>query len=386
MAKILHLIPDEKITDNVIENFEKVFNDNIFFVLGNNENRKHCKTVGENVICGNEQLFVKENVKQDVKGIVVHGLNYIFSKLILDVDKNIAVAWFAWGFDVYNLPKISETLYARDTFTYLKNSDAKFTIINKIKKHRIIRSLYYKYVNKTDDYYSVYELAHKRIDYFCTYIKEDYDLFQNYYPNKLKYIEIGYFSIDQYLAGQPNLRISSIAKNILVGNSNSVENNHLDVFKTLNEIDFKGKVIVPLSYGNDTKYKKIVIENGNKLLKDKFQPLLDFMQRDEYLKILSECSAAIFYHYRQQAMGNILALLYMGVRIYLSKNNPVYHYLKRNGIIVFDFDKDFVIYTNTILEQDSQDINRKILDTLFNEELLFLQYTNLVNKLVDVNR
>src|SRR5690554_841424 len=163
MAKILHLIPDEKITDNVIENFEKVFNNNVFFVLGNNENRKHFKTVRGNVIFGDEQLFVKENVGDDVKGIVVHGLNYIFSKLILDVDKNIAVAWFAWGFDVYNLPKISETLYARDTFTYLKNSDAKFTIINTIKKHRIIRSLYYKYVNKTDDYYSVYELDRKSV-------------------------------------------------------------------------------------------------------------------------------------------------------------------------------------------------------------------------------
>ncbi len=386
MAKILHLIPDEKVTDNVIENFEKVFNDNVFFVLRNNENRKHCTTVGENVIFGHEQLFVKENVNQDVTGIVVHGLHYIFAKLILDVDKNITIAWFAWGYDVYSLPKIHEKLYARETFTYLKNSDGKFTSINMIKKHRIIRSLYYKYINKTDDYYSVYELAHKRIDYFCTYIKEDYELFQNYYPNKLKYIEIVYFSIGQYLVGQSNLRVSSTAKNILVGNSNSVKNNHLDVFKTLKENNFKGKVIVPLSYGNDTKYQTMIIEKGRKLLNDKFLPLLDFMQRDEYLKLVSECSVAIFYHYRQQAMGNILALLYMGARIYLSKINPVYHYLKRIGIIVFDFDKDFVIYSNTILEQDSQDINRKVLDTLFNEELLFLQYIDLVNKLLDVNR
>src|SRR5690606_3599639 len=202
----------------------------------------------------------------------------------------------------------------------------------------------------------------------------------------LIYQEIGYFSIEQYLAGQNDLRVDSDAKDILVGNSNSLENNHLDVFDTIKRTGLKEKVFVPLSYGNNQKYKKTVLEEGRKYLGDNFQPLLDFMKREDYLRLLSGCSTAVFYHYRQQAMGNILALLYMGVRVYLAEKNPVYQYLKRIGIIVFDFDKEFSLYSNSILEPEKQEINRNILDKIFSKDALQSQYEELVNKLINVNR
>src|SRR5690606_1003332 len=347
MGKILHLIPDEKVTDNVIENFENIFNDNVFFVLGNNDKRKHCNTKKENVIFGESDFFTKENIADDVVAVVIHGLNYTFAKLLIELNQKIKIAWFVWGFDMYGMPKIMDKLYAPKSLKYIKNTDSKFTVINFIKKKRYLRRFYYKYLNKTDDFYTIYEQAQRRINFFCTYIREDYELYTNYYPNKLIYQEIGYFSIEQYLAGQNDLRVDSDAKDILVGNSNSLENNHLDVFDTIKRTGLKEKVFVPLSYGNNQKYKKTVLEEGRKYLGDNFQPLLDFMKREDYLRLLSGCSTAVFYHYRQQAMGNILALLYMGVRVYLAEKNPVYQYLKRIGIIVFDFDKEFSLYSNS---------------------------------------
>lgn len=386
MGKILHLIPDEKITEDVIENFEKVFQNNIFFVLGDNVNRRYCKTERDNVVFGDLGLFSKDNIGQDVVAVVVHGLNYVFAKLLVELDVNVKTAWFAWGFDVYNLPKIRNTLYAPETLSYLKNNNRKYTLINSIKKYKVLRSLYYKHIKKTDDFYSVYELAHKRIDYFCTYIKEDYDFFVGFYPNRFAYQEIGYSTINQYLAGQSNLRINLDARNIILGNSNSVENNHLDALEIINKSGFKERVFVPLSYGNNQKYKSVVLNRGKELLEENFCPILDFMERDKYFNLLSSCSTAVFYHYRQQAMGNILALLYMGVRVYLSSKNPIYYYFKRLGIYVFDFDIDFSLYSNTILEKDKQEINRKNLDKLFTENVLQSQYLELVNKLIDVDK
>lgn len=381
MGKILHLITDEKFTDNVIENFESVYNNNVFFILKDENSKPLCKTKNFNIIIGTEKLFSVENVDSEVNAVVVHGLNYIFSKLILQLDSKIKVAWFAWGFDVYKLPKFINRLYGPLTLDYLNQYDSKFRVTNKIKKHRFLRSLYYKYIKKSDDFYSIYEKAHKKIDFFCSYIKEDFDLFIKYYPNKLIYQEIGYFTIKQYLSGQIDLKITSTASNVLIGNSNTTENNHLDVFDFLYKQDFKKILIVPLSYGVDNNYKTVTVEKGKVLFGENFVPLLDFMDREAYLTMLSNCSIAIFYHFRQQAMGNILALLYMGVRVYLSEKNPVYHYLKRIGIVVFNLDTDFVVYTNTILESKDKELNCKILDGLFNENLIQIQYFNLIDKL-----
>src|SRR5690606_34099610 len=165
-------------------------------------------------------------------------------------------------------------------------------------------------INNTDDFSNVNEVDQTKINFFCTYIKEDFELYSKYYPNKLEYCEIGYLTINQYLAGQNDLRINNNAKDIIIGNSNSLENNHLDVFEIIKDSNFNERVFVPLSYGIDQKYKSVVLSRGKELFNDKFYPLLDFMERDKYFNLLSGCSAAVFYHYRQQAMGNILALLY----------------------------------------------------------------------------
>ena len=61
---------------------------------------------------------------------------------------------------------------------------------------------------------------------------------------------------------------------ILIGNSNSANNNHLGIFENMkkynNEIE---SIICPLSYGNDVKYKKEVINAGKKAFGDKFFPI-----------------------------------------------------------------------------------------------------------------
>lgn len=388
MAKILHLIPDEKVTDNVIENFEEIFNDNIFYVLGDENNRKYCKSKGDNIIFGNEDFFVRENISNEVKGVIIHGLNYIFAKMILGLNHNVKVAWFAWGYDIYFLPKISKGLYNAATYEYLCSRDSKFALTNSIKNNALFRFLYYKLVKGGEDYYAIYEKAHKRVDFFCTYIKEDYDLFIARYNTSASFLDVGYFSISQYLAGQESLHVNDDAQNILIGNSNSPECNHLDVLALLKSEDFnyEAELIVPLNYGNDFSYRQKVVDKGKELNGDKFVPLLDFMNRQDYFDLLSSCSIAIFYHNRQQAMGNIIAFLYMGGRVYLSMKNPVYRYLRRIGIHIFDLDKDFGVYGNSRLEENLVLNNRKVLELYFAKNIVYEQNKKLVEKLVNVNR
>ncbi|EHO09924.1 TDP-N-acetylfucosamine:lipid II N-acetylfucosaminyltransferase [Myroides odoratimimus] len=388
MAKILHLIPDEKVTDNVIENFERIFNDNIFYVIGDKNHRKYCKAISDNVIFGGEELFCTKNLDSDIEAIVIHGLNNYFARFILDVKNDIKIAWFVWGYDIYFLPKIVNQLYSPKTLKFLETSNKNFTLIKRIKNNSLLRYLYYRVVKRGVDYYSIQEKAHNRIDFFCTYIKEDYDLFISKYTTSTSFLDVGYFSIKQYLAGQEDLSVNVDAKNILIGNSNSPECNHLDVFDFLsvNNSLFDSKLIVPLNYGNNEAYRNKLLEEGENFFGDRFTPLLSFMDRGEYFNLLCECSVAIFYHNRQQAMGNIIAFLYMGGRVYLSIKNPVYSYLKRIGIHVFDLEKEFVIYGNSRLEEEFILNNRRILEIYFADQVVYEQNKNLVQKLVNVNR
>lgn len=386
MGNILHLIPDEKITDDIISNFDEISDDNIFLILGDKKNKKYTQITKSNIIWVTELELKEYYIPDDLMGLVVHGLNSSFAEIILRIRPAIKIAWYVWGYDVYHLPKINDLLYAKLTLKYLKNQELRYFLNLRIKKNSFIRKLYFKLISKDVDTYDLYEKAHKRINYFCTYIIDDYKFFKKYYPNKINYLETGYFSINQYLNNINNLSYDKNRKSILIGNSNSIENNHLDIFyklKNFNELFFEKALITPLNYGSNNNYKNVVIEEGVKLFGNSFYPLLEFMKKEEYIELLKTCSCAIFYHYRQQAMGNIFALLYLGCRIYLSNLNPAYNYLKRIGIIVFDFDNDFDRYKNSQLEDNFVLQNQKILKNLFSEDAIRLQTQRVIKHLRD---
>ena len=63
----------------------------------------------------------------------------------------------------------------------------------------------------------------------------------------------------------------------------------------------------------------------------KSEPITDFMPLEAYLKLLSQCGFVIMNHVRQQALGNIISMLYLGSRIFLREESPVYKDLSAYG-------------------------------------------------------
>ena len=59
------------------------------------------------------------------------------------------------------------------------------------------------------------------------------------------------------------------------------------------------------------------------------------MPRDEYFKLIDNCSYAVFGVMRQQAMGNIYHCLCQGVKVFLYRDSLVYRFLKEWGYVVF---------------------------------------------------
>jgi len=124
---------------------------------------------------------------------------------------------------------------------------------------------------------------------------------------------------------------------MLLGNSAIASNRHFEALevlegqRTLQEF----KVICPLSYG-DVQYGKSVAKKGKELLSDDFEPLFDFLEFEDYAKLLANVDAAWMNHKRQQALGNIVALLYLGKKVFLDGSTTSFAYFKDLGVSIFD--------------------------------------------------
>ena len=147
------------------------------------------------------------------------------------------------------------------------------------------------------------------------------------------------------------------SKRIIIGNSATESNMHLEAFKLLskyreNEIE----IWCPLSYGDEA-YRKLIIDKGREIFGDAFHPILDFMDKEDYVSFLTTCSVAIFNNNRQQAMGNINALLYLVKKVFLRQDTSMWTSYLNKGYSIYpieiiesiDADSFFNIDTEVIL-------------------------------------
>jgi len=165
------------------------------------------------------------------------------------------------------------------------------------------------------------------------YIKQNYNtLAENVYFSQLYPICISYIENDL----KPNTSNSLIK--ILVGNSATDTNRHKEIFDILEKYkDCDIEIVVPLNYGSED-YRAKTVDLGHKIFDEKFKPIIDFINFEEYKKILQNIDIGIFNHNRQQAGSNIKLLAGYGKNVYISKENSFYHELKSDGIVVYDIE------------------------------------------------
>ena len=105
----------------------------------------------------------------------------------------------------------------------------------------------------------------ERIDYFAPVLEYEYELVRKAlsFRNFPEYIYFNYGSLEKHLIKSFNQKNVN-GDNILVGNSATDTNNHIEIFDLLNTLVLgdSTKIICPLSYGNET-YKKNIIHIGN---------------------------------------------------------------------------------------------------------------------------
>lgn len=339
----VHFLVDSLYTDKFIKFIDDNFDiSRHIFILFNKELRyltsNHIITPDFFSIYDLKHIYKKMT---ESKAIFLHSLFDTRTLLLLAMNKKYLskTFWVLWGGDLYNY--------------WLKDKHSpKEWMVEKIKSFVI-----------------------RNVRGIVALVEEDYLFAKQKYNTAAKYIYAFYpnpvdFETLNKVYNQSDPVQETKVKQILVGNSAAPTNNHFEILDALARYQLKDVTIIcPLSYGPQD-YADQVEQYGYSLFGSKFVALREFLSPLEYAKILVNIDVAIFAHKRQQALGNILSLLYLGKKVYVRSDTSTWNFFKRLSVRVFD--------TKKILEGSETNIfafdegiafkNREIVKSEFSEE------------------
>lgn len=321
-------MPDDKFLDYYIQMSERFMpGRSSYIVFSDNDQLRFIKSQNPNliVLSRTETNFneVLEKLK-GVKSIVFHSFQNSLYSFIQRVPKDIKKIWVFWGFDGYGaLPKNSFLRTLSSLASYKKSIIGYSKFIFNI----LIGSVVTKSNKRARSII-------KQMDYCATWIDADYEL-AKIYNSQIKHLPFNYYTRELMEVDSASIEKADVNK-ILLGNSASPNNNHIEALKYLDKIKFKGKIICSLSYSGTKTYVDNVCKLGEQLFGANFIPLRNFMPLNEYHAIINSCGIVWMNHKRQQAAGNLL-VSFIGQKIIIfDKINPMKTTFNKWGLTFFD--------------------------------------------------
>lgn len=296
--RIVHVMIFEKFIKSYIEFLDDNFDikEHSFLIIGK-DYKKYDLSGLPNVDFINHYLKIPVLIRKlyGANKIIIHGLwdKRFIEILLLQPWLIKKCYWLMWGGDFYN---------------YKNETKAKKKLISKLR-------------------------------HFISIFQEDFELVKKWYKTHGERHECIAYPVQLFeFTSIPASINNSKEVSILLGNSADPSNNHEEALLILKNYDSHNipiNIFCPLSYGSEWQADHIS-KIGKEWFGEKFYPLLEFMEFDQYNKLLNRIDIAIFNHNRQQGVGNITSMLAKGKKVYLKTNNTVFAFLKNLGIEVFD--------------------------------------------------
>ncbi len=327
-VRILHLVKDDKFCDGTIKAFDtdrRLINRGALVVNNPNYHFTYIQQHDRIDILWNKKMVKQCLQSQDYDVLFIHALTPSVINVFRFIPHNKIVIWWSWGYDLYGGFMGMDAIVHLNKYkpkTLLLNPEAGVTFKDKLRcvQYGLINFINKKRLNKIIP----------RIDYFCPVLHSEYKRMRTvpgfkakefYIPNSFPYCISDIIPLSNKGA-------------ILLGNSATYTNNHLDVWADIKSYIPTGRtIIVPISYGNK-QYAKI-LKKEIKSDKHDIQFLESLIPRSEYFNLLKSCSFAVFGVIRQQAMGNVYQCVQNGTKVFLYKESIVYEDLKNEGFVVY---------------------------------------------------
>ena len=255
------------------------------------------------------------------KWIYIHFLAYDPTLFFWFLNKRLLAksTWIVWGSDIYS---------------YQKQKQSARTRVYEWLRRKII----------------------PRFPEIAAFVKEDYEVIAMVYGTAAKYLPILYplpvnpSQLDRVVKTQKNTNPV-----VMIGNSGDPTNNHLEMIDLLSSFRKEAmKVVCPLAYGGTPEYRQIVISKGISTFGNNFVPWMEMKGKQEYAEQIAGVDIAVMNHQRQQGLGNILALLYLGKKVFIRSDITSYSFLMRNNCRV--------MATESIKEMDFKTFSEPLAD------------------------
>ncbi len=269
-----------------------------------------------------------------VDKIVLHPLNVQTGYLLLLLKKRfpkVPVYWVCWSYDVYNYYYKPEQIYLPFSLSMWKrNARGRW----RAWLQKGLPGYFLSWIFPLKSYQHLAK-CNRLVDYFCSFLEEDYQVALRVSPNqRMQYLPFAYLSIEQIL--HPELRQSPSANTIMLGHAASYESNHFEMIDDLSALHLPNKILIPLAYG-DPVYKSAVILKAQQAGFSELEIQEEKLSSAAYYAKLGEVAHAIFNVRVQQALGNLLGLIYMGAKVYLREETSTYKQFVHWGLQVYPY-------------------------------------------------
>lgn len=345
-SRFLHIIPDDKFIDAAHAIFEEVDPGSHDFLVVDRRTLHHIRSfqpIQLDLVDAIRPEFLEQ--LPGYAAVVVHYLSKA-ARLIVDAaPAPTNFAWIGWGADYYHLIKDRGGLLlpkTRALVDELRRSQARSlaSIVGEA-----VEALHHPW-QAARNVSAKRRLArlgpgapdeHRlldRISIFAPVLPEDYEAIQRSHT-RFSPLQVRWnYWTEGFGATSDSTTASS--RDILLGNSATHENNHLDALGLLAQAPLDDRrIICPLSYG-DQAYGDEISARGRDIFGSQFVPVRHFIDSGAYARMLQSCSIAAMNHVRQQAMGNIILMLWQGSRVFLNPASPVRAAMARIGIETYE--------------------------------------------------
>lgn len=355
----LHIAPDNSFTNKFYENLQEIgaVANNHFMIR---TNYRHLRSIRYHLPCA--PLYSKpfDGMVGDTVSYDKVFIHYFTPLLYRWVVKNNfrELNWMVWGGDLYNLPELDEGCYEPLT-----------------KKHYVRKNfswqttLYNLKVAVTQKRYR--ERAYQKVNNILTWMNTEYNFACSNLPVKARHKFFFYENAMPYQALDklPKKNKVNDLPRLIIGNSASPANNHLDVIAFLNNHKVKAELYIPVSYG-DARYVRF-LQRNIRYLHGTVTFLNRYLPFEEYLDFLNSTDGLIMNTIRPQGYGNILMMMYLGKPVYFNNSNLSLPDLRSAGFRINVLDD--LLDTKSSADAD----NKEAVTRLLSHERLLKTYQTL---------
>jgi dTDP-N-acetylfucosamine:lipid II N-acetylfucosaminyltransferase len=333
--RVVHLARDEKFMPLMQSLFEEALpQQNRYVIARKRRAKQRFVQDAPNVVFRSEWRYRTRWIAADVADadvLVLHSMSTIFAKAMRHVRPDCLVVWIGWGYDYYPLlAGALGGLYLEHTTALQPGAgDDASEAAGGGGRGGFLARLRERLSGRRPDKQPALVAAAPRIDVCCV-IPTELSLLRAALPAlRAQAHEIPLFTAEDVFARGPD---AMDGPDMLIGNSATASNNHLDLMALLRaRTGDTMKLVVPLSYGNG-EYRERIRQDGQAWFGTRFEALTGWMAIDAYNQRISGCGYVVMNHRRQQAVGNIGAALYKGATVYLRPENPLFDFYRGLGL------------------------------------------------------